>query len=76
MPGTGPGMTVRAREWRSFHSSGLRNTPRTTWPFPVSSGGGFSPYAYAVNPDYDAGVFERPPTVEAGRDAWRRRGAP
>jgi hypothetical protein len=42
-------------------------------PAKVSYGGGFSPYAYVVNPDYDAAVFERPPTVEAGRDAWRPR---
>jgi hypothetical protein len=41
-------------------------------PSKVSYGGRFSPYTYAVNPDYDPAVFERPPTVEAGAEAWRR----
>ena len=42
-------------------------------PSKVSYGGGFSPYSYVVNPEYDARLFERPPTVEAGPDAWRPR---
>ena len=42
-------------------------------PSKVSYGGGYSDYSYAVNPEYDARLFERPPTVEAGRDAWRPR---
>ncbi|HEX8720318.1 MAG TPA: hypothetical protein VF736_06740 [Pyrinomonadaceae bacterium] len=32
-------------------------------------------YVYALNPDYDPGVFERPPTIEAGPFAWRRAAA-
>ena len=34
-----------------------------------------TPYAYVLNPAYDARVFERPPTVEAGPEAWMWRGA-
>ncbi|HEX8500931.1 MAG TPA: hypothetical protein VF659_10105 [Pyrinomonadaceae bacterium] len=41
-------------------------------PLKVSYGGGFSPYAYVLNPDYDPNIFERPPTIDAGIEAWRR----
>jgi hypothetical protein len=31
-------------------------------------------YSFILNPDYDERVFERAPTIEAGPDAWKRRG--
>jgi hypothetical protein len=37
---------------------------------------GYIPHAYQVNVDYDPGVFERPPTVEAGPYAWQRKVRP
>lgn len=63
----------REKAWRRFEAKDYVDVGGVMLPSKVSYGGGFSPYAYVVNPDYDAAVFERPPTVEAGRDAWRPR---
>ncbi len=63
----------REKAWRRFEAKDYTDVGGLMMPTKVSYGGDFSPYAYIVNPEYDAGLFERPPTVEAGSDAWRPR---
>ena len=58
---------------RHFEAKDYADVGGLMLPSKVSYGGGFSSYAYVVNPEYDAALFERPPTVEAGADAWRPR---
>jgi hypothetical protein len=43
------------------------------FPRTVRRGGEKNETIYQVNVTYDAGIFERPPTIEAGPEAWKKK---